>query len=466
MRKQEIRVLPRTSPLRGTFVVPGDKSITHRALFFAGLRDGKTIIHNPSPAHDCRNTLALLRKIGCSCEERDGEWIVDGSTRSIPSEELRLDCGNSGTTARLATGFLTGERGTFLLEGDSSLSRRPMERVAEPLRRLGAQLATTKGSLPLSVIAKSVVPDISDQSEEEEGGGTAIDVTSAQVHAALTLAGLRSRAGVQLRRVTPMRDHTLRIAKKFGWEIETTGNVDRIIPLHHIKEHALEKRDEEPLELRVPGDVSSAAFLVAAALLLPGSDIHIEGVGLNPSRIGFLETVAAMGGEIAWRSENEEWEPLGTIGVRYTPDLRGIHIHRTALVPPSAMIDELPLLALLGAMAEGETRVGDARELRVKESDRVAATVSLMASLGVKVSELEDGFIVGGGRVMQGGRSVDPSGDHRLAMMAGIAGLIAEKPVTIKESEVVGVSWPGFWKTIGVELSDRDTVLPHGSGNR
>lgn len=464
------------------YVVPGDKSITHRALFFGALSGRRTIIRNPSPAGDCRSTLGLLRRLGYHITEGPDFWEIDPSGRREHPARLTLDCGNSGTTARLAAGFLTGERGEFTLVGDESLSRRPMERVAAPLRRLGRNVSTSDGAFPVSVIADEGNDRTGERKEEErkneekgrdeersregwdertngaeenkrdEGGrgpngdeSEVIAVGSAQVHAALVLAAARSSEGVLLRRTKPMRDHTHRMCPLFGIRIERRGEEEFIRPFRSVQ------TGEPPVEIVVPGDFSSAAFLVAAALIVPDSDILIEQVGLNPTRIAFLEAVRVMGGNVEWNvdgKEREDREPTGTIRVRYTPVLEGVYLHDEAPASPSVsmMMDELPLLALLASQATGETVVRGAAELRVKESDRIAATAALLRSIGIIIEELEDGFVVFGPQIVKGGASVDHRGDHRLAMLAGVAGLIAREPVHVPEPEIAAVSWPGFWE--------------------
>ena len=443
------RIVHKSSPLLGRATVPGDKSITHRALFFAGMTQGITTIDSPSPAHDCLNTLDLLRTLGCHCEKEENRWVIESSTRTERATEVMIDCGNSGTTARLAAGFLTGERGHFILKGDTSLSSRPMERVAFPLRMLGASVQTTSGNLPLSVIAKSPISGL-------EKGIESIEVSSAQVHASLALAGFRSEKGVRLLRIAPMRDHTLRMARKLGWTVETDGRLDRIYPATEGANRTSEEvgigSSGQNVNLSIPGDISSAAFLITAALLVPGSDLLIHNVGLNPTRIAFLECMQAMGGELSWKITDDGWEPRGEIQVRYSPNLHGIGLNKESGITPAMMIDELPLLSLLGSQAQGTTTIRDAAELRFKESDRISATVGIMRSLGIEIEELKDGFAVSGGQAIRGGVSVDHQGDHRLAMLAGVAGLIADEPIIIPVSNVVNVSWPGFWQAIQKKL--------------
>ena len=427
----------RTGPLTGTVSVPGDKSITHRALFFGALHAGVTQLRNPSPALDCQRTFHSLRSLGYHLVEEHERWIINGVAKDVHGSPLELDCGNSGTTARLLTGFLTGESGEFLLTGDESLSRRPMERVADPLRKMGADIRTREGAFPVTLCATERVNGIDGRS------GNPIEVKSAQVHAALVLAGLRSQHGVVLQRIKAMRDHTLRMAGLFGYPINTTETTDRIFPIDSI---ATGSNEYPPIDLEVPGDVSSAAFLVAAALLVPESVLIIEKVGLNPTRISFLEALRAMGANVEWQVDSDSWEPVGTIRARYTSDLQSIVLDQGSQCSVDQMMDELPLLALLATQAQGETVLRGAGELRVKESDRITATACLLQSLGVEIRELEDGFCVKGRQIIRGGATANHHGDHRLAMLAGVAGLIAEEPIVVPESEVAAISWPDVWK--------------------
>ncbi|MGE3801025.1 MAG: 3-phosphoshikimate 1-carboxyvinyltransferase [Candidatus Kapaibacterium sp.] len=448
-----LKIFPRREPLTGRYSLPGDKSITHRALFFAAMRRGETVIRGYSPAHDCLNTLNLIRQLGCSIREDGGAWIIDGSTRRPPPPLCTIDCGNSGTTARLGAGFLTGESGVFQLIGDASLTERPMGRVAEPLRTLGAQIITTDGKLPLTVIADGSIEGFTKETvrrgSSEDG---IIDTSSAQVHGALVIAALRSVGGATLRRTKEMRDHTLRMVKKFGWRVDEVEGVDLVHPIAQVAPSAslngTKSEESQTLHLTIPGDISSAAFLVTAALLVPGSDVQIENVGLNPTRIGFLNVVQEMGGDVQWEVNESDWEPVGSLRVRYSPELKGVEVRDGNSISPASLIDELPLLALLGAAASGVTTLRNAEELRVKESDRISTTVEMMRSLGVQIEEFSDGFQVAGSQQICGGGELHHNGDHRLAMMAGVAGLIATEPVLIAGADVVNISWPGFWGEI------------------
>lgn len=431
-------VHPAAAPLRGTITVGPDKSITHRALFFGALNHGATIIRNPSQGDDPIATLGVLRSLGHTAAELPGEWHLGGARRDAGEPgSLVLDCANSGTTARLAAGLLSGERGLFTLVGDESLMRRPMERVAAPLRQLGADIVTSGGRMPVTVHGSGGIRGA------HEG---AINVSSAQVHAALALAGIRSERGAMIRRGKPMRDHTLRMARRFGvtlQEFEEDGApVDYIHATNWI---------EKDLEIDIPGDFSSAAFMVAAAILVPGSSVRIEGVGLNPTRIAFLHALAAMDAVVRWEVTGGDFEPVGWIEAEHSPGLRGITLggDEHPELPIAEMIDELPLLALIASQAEGRTGVHDAWELRVKESDRIAATAALLGALGLRMMELEDGFIVSGPQPIAGGSEADHHGDHRLCMIAAVAALAASRPVRIPRPEAASVSYPGFWNDLG-----------------
>jgi 3-phosphoshikimate 1-carboxyvinyltransferase len=424
-------LVERSGALRGTIRVPGDKSITHRALFFGAINRAGTTIRDASPAADCARSVDLVEAIGRTIA-RDGDALAIASDERRGSRgELTIDCGNSGTTARLAMGLLSAEPGTFTLVGDPSLERRPMERVAAPLRMLGASIATSDGRLPATINGRVL-----------DGGAShgLITVVSAQVHAALVLAALRSHSGATIYAARPMRDHTLRMLRRFTAPPHVSDSgVHRILPASIDRQVIVD----------VPGDFSSAAFLVAAAVLVPGSDITIDHVGLNPTRIAFLRALRQMGADVTSVIEggdDDDDEPFGTISARYSPELRsGSFDGSTDSTPIGEMIDELPLLALVATQAHGTTIVRDARELRVKESDRIAATAATLRALGARVTELEDGFAIEGGQTLSGGGDVEPSGDHRLAMMAAVGAMIAERGARVVDADVVDVSYARFW---------------------
>jgi 3-phosphoshikimate 1-carboxyvinyltransferase len=429
---------PASRPLDGTLVPPSDKSITHRALFFGALNRGTTTILNPSGSADCRSTRALLEALGYAIGDREG-IVIDGAVRSAHAPELELDCGNSGTTARLALGFLTGERGSFTLTGDDSLMRRPMERVAAPLRLLGARVETSEGRLPARIVAAREIPG--------SPAHGVINVASAQVHTALVLAGLRSRAGVALSRTADMRDHTLRLLAHLA---PTAIHTDLCTPRYRP---AVDVIRPVPLEhdatIHIPGDLSAAAFFVTAALLVPGSHLVIEQVGLNPTRTAFLAALRAMGAHVSWSVTEEDPEPIGRIEVEYTPRLAPVELGEDAgTISVAEMMDELPLLALVASRAEGRSTVSGAAELRVKESDRIAATGAVLRALGIAIEESEDGFTVAGPQRIHPAGRIDHHGDHRLCMLAAVAALASDVPVTVPAPEAAAVSYPGFWRDL------------------
>lgn len=427
-------------PLRGEIRVPGDKSISHRALFLGGLNHGSTTLQGLAPGADVGSTMEVLAHLGVRMEvvghvtriQRSEPVLPPVREQVVPTE---LYCGNSGTTARLVAGYLAGREGVYRITGDESLTSRPMERVVEPLRRMGLRISSTSGHLPVTVIAQSGTLTTAESAP-------VLDAASAQVHAAIALAALSLKAPVSIRRTAPMRDHTLRLLRLFGIELETRDvdgfQVDTIPPAEIAAD----------VSLTIPGDFSSAAFWAAAALLVPGSRIRIASVGLNTSRIAFLHAIRAMGGKVEITVHDDSIEPGGSVTVSGDGTLTGIEIDaQHHLHPVPLMIDELPLLALLGARARGQTVVRGAQELRTKETDRIAGIVALLRSLGVEIQELEDGFIVNGPQSIHGG-SVDPRGDHRLAMVAAIASLVVREPVDIVNPEVASISYPSFWSQL------------------
>ncbi|MBC8145990.1 MAG: 3-phosphoshikimate 1-carboxyvinyltransferase [bacterium] len=354
--------------------------------------------------------------------------IIRRDNDSISSRDLVVDCGNSGTTTRLAMGLHCAEPGRFVLVGDRSLSRRPMERVASPLRRLGAHIETTAGALPVRI-----------EGRELDGGEShgVITVESAQVHTAVVIAALRSRAGASIYAARPMRDHTLRMLPLFGVTVnESESGVIRVLP-------AEVNRD---VVIKVPGDFSSAAFMIAAAILVDGSRVTIENVGLNPTRIAFVRALKRMGADVSINASDDR-EPHGSIHANYSPDLIACTFggDDDSDVSVTGMIDELPLLALIATQAAGTTRIRDADELRVKESDRIRSTANVLRALGATVIEHPDGLEIDGPQTLTGGTAIDPSGDHRLAMMAAVGAMIARSGAVIENAHVADISYPSYW---------------------
>lgn len=419
--------------LRGRIRVPGDKSISHRALLLGAIAAGVTRVGNFLPATDCQATLACVRALGIEVERvSERELIVRGrGLHGLREPSDVLDCRGSGTTARLLAGILAGQPFYSVLTGSEQLRRRPMGRVAGPLRRMGATVLGREGGqlLPLTICGGRL-----------RGIDDALPMASAQVKSAILLAGLYAEGPTTVREPGPARDHTERMLRAQGANIEVRG---RVVTLHSGGELA-------GLEVAVPGDFSSAAFFIAAACLVPGSELLIEEVGINPTRTGFLEVLRAMGAEVGMENWRERGgEPVADIVVRTeggdgSPLLRGVEVGK-AIVP--RMIDEFPILAVVATQAEGETVVRDAAELRVKEADRIAALVSELRKLGAHIQERPDGFVVEGPTRLVGTRVLS-HGDHRLAMSLAVAGLVAAGETIVEGAECISDSFPGFERAL------------------
>ncbi|QQS39755.1 MAG: 3-phosphoshikimate 1-carboxyvinyltransferase [Acidobacteriota bacterium] len=430
----------------GEIGLPGDKSISHRAAIIGSIADGVTRISDFSEGADCASTLACLSALGIGIE-REGQTVrVFGRGKhglSAPSEAL--DCGNSGTTARLLAGVLAGQPFRSTLSGDSSLRSRPMNRVIEPLLKMGAAVESSAGTLPLTVEGKHPLDPIAYQ----------LPVASAQVKSCVLLAGLFAdgiTSVTEPKSGSPgpvSRDHTELMLLYFGAEIE---EID--FPVEREFEHSVKIDGASRLEGRhvsVPGDISSAAFLIAAAAGLEGSSIKLRNVGLNPTRLGVIEALRRTGASIEIeQTAAEGGEPSGTIAVR-----GGLDSPKNALVfggrSIANLIDELPVLAVLGTRLEGGIEVRDAVELRKKESDRISAVVTNLRKMGAEVEEFDDGFRVGRSELK--GALLDSFGDHRIAMAFAVAGLFAEGDSRIEGAECVDVSFPGFFGVLGSIVS-------------
>jgi len=412
--------------IRGTITPPGDKSISHRAAMFNAIAAGSAVVENFLPSADCMATLRCLRALGVVWWLReDGALVVQGrGFHSLHEPNGVLDCRNSGTSIRLFAGLLAPRPFLSVLSGDASLRSRPMSRVIEPLRQMGAAVNGRE---------TDTLPPIVIHGGRLEGITYKMPVASAQVKSALLLAGLAAEGDTCIEELQPARDHTERMLKAMGADVGFgEGPVVSISPL---------QGELLPLPLRVPGDISSVAPWLVLGSVHPDAEIRIQGVCVNPTRTGIIDALILMGADIRLEEERT-WgaEPVADIVVR-SSRLSGAAIGG-ALIP--RLIDEIPVLALAACFAQGETEIRDAAELLVKESDRVLTTAAGLRRLGGRVEERDDGMLIEGVSELKGA-TVSSRGDHRLAAMLGVAGLLARGETVVRNSSVVGVSYPRFW---------------------
>jgi 3-phosphoshikimate 1-carboxyvinyltransferase len=409
--------------LVGEVTIPGDKSISHRSVMFGSIAHGETRVTNFLPGDDCLSTISCFRKLGVRIEESDDELRIYGNGfegLTEPSEVL--DVGNSGTTIRLLMGILSGRPFFSSLVGDASIGKRPMTRVTVPLAQMGAKLDGRKNGdfTPISIRGGQLQPV---QYE--------LPVASAQVKSALILAGLQADGVSTIIEPAETRDHTERMIRQFGGEI-TKDN------------HTIQVKGGQKLKastIHVPGDISSAAFFLVAGAILPGSEIVLKNVGLNPTRTGIIEVMQKMGAnlEIVQAATND-FEPAGDLIIK-TSNLKGTVVEGS-LIP--RLIDEIPIIALLATQAEGTTIIKDAEELKVKETNRIDTVVQELSKLGAVIEATEDGMIIHGKSKLTGGK-VSSHGDHRIGMMLAIAALLCEDAVDLEQSEAISVSYPNFF---------------------
>ncbi len=431
-----------SKPLKGAAVAPGDKSISHRALIFGAMASGATSVRGLLEGEDVLRTAAAKRTLGAKVERdsaADGVlWRVEGGDWRSPERPLYF--GNSGTGCRLVMGAVAGRRLEARFEGDASLRSRPMARVLEPLTRMGASATSNGGKLPVAIAA----------AEELRAIDYTLPTPSAQVKSAILLAGLSAVGETIIREPVPCRDHTERMLAAFGGKISVEpdgagGRVIRVKGGQRLK----------PATISVPGDPSSAAFLAAAAAIVPGSDILIGNVLVNPLRAGFYETLREMGGDIAFENARvSSGEPVADIRVHHAP-LRGVEV--PAARAPS-MIDEYPILSVVAAFAAGETMMAGLEELRVKESDRIAAVEGGLKAGGVRTASGKDHLRVFGGAPVKGGARVATHADHRIAMSFLVMGLAAREPVEIDDASMIATSFPDFFaqmRALGANLEAR-----------
>lgn len=407
------------SGLKGNVTIPSDKSVSHRAVMFASLANGKSLIKNFSKGQDPLSSLKVCQALGVNAEFKDDLIIKSKGNLSAPSQVL--DCGNSGTTMRLMSGILAGQSFKSILIGDESLSKRPMKRVIEPLNLMGAEIKSNDFKAPLTIHGTKL---------------HSIDyvskLASAQVKSCILLAGLNADGKTTFTEPYISRNHTEIMLKYMGANISVDKNTVTV-----------EKSQLEPRTIEVCGDISSAAYFIVAGLIVPNSKIILKNVGLNPTRTGILEVAEKMGGNIEILDKrNISGEDVGDIQISYS-DLKSCVIEGE-IIP--RLIDELPVIAVLATQAEGTTIIKDAQDLRNKESDRIKAVVTELKKIGANIEETPDGFIINGKTNLKGDTEVDTYHDHRLAMSLYVAGLICDKPISINGFEWVDISFPEFDK--------------------
>lgn len=406
--------------LKGTVTIPSDKSISHRAIMFTSLANGKSIIKNFSKGQDPLSSLKVCKALGIDAEFSNEELIVK-SKGILSSPQTQLDCGNSGTTMRLMSGILAGQNFNSTLIGDESLSKRPMKRVIEPLALMGAKIESNEYKAPLKIYGQSLKP-INYISK----------LASAQVKSCILLAGLNIDGQTSFTEPYVSRNHTEIMLKYMGANISVNNTTVTI-----------EKSELEPKTIEICGDISSAAYFIVAGLIVPSSKIILKNVGLNPTRTGILEVAEKMGGNIEILDKrNISGEDVGDIQISYS-NLNACTIEGE-IIP--RLIDELPVIAILATQAKGTTIIKDAQDLRNKESDRIKAVVTELKKIGADIEETPDGFIINGKTNLKGDTEVETYHDHRLAMSLYVAGLICEKPIAINGFEWVDISFPEFDK--------------------
>lgn len=414
-----------TKPLHGELTVPGDKSISHRSVMFGAISEGITEVTHFLKSADCLSTISCFRKMGITIEEEAQTLLIHGKGLhglSAPSEVL--DTGNSGTTTRLISGILAGQSFESHLIGDASICKRPMGRIMKPLLAMGADIASDKGNdcAPLTIKGHPLKAIHYDS-----------PVASAQVKSCVLLAGLYADGPVSVTEPALSRNHTELMLSSFGASVTSFGTTATILPDPHLTGQ----------KVSVPGDISSAAYFICAALMVPGSEVLIRNVDINPTRDGILRVVRAMGADIEYQNIREQaGEKTADLLVRYTKDLHGTVIEGD-LIP--TLIDEIPVIAVLAATADGETVIRDAKELRVKESDRLTIMVDSLSVMGCDIEGTPDGMIIRGGRPMRGAQ-IDSHLDHRIAMSFAVASLVAEGTTAIQNAECVNISYPEFYR--------------------
>lgn len=417
--------IKKLTSLHGELTVPGDKSISHRAVMFGSLAKGTTRITHFLEGADCLSTISCFRKMGIEIENSQGEILVHGKgLHGLSTPTDILDVGNSGTTTRLISGILAGQNFVSELTGDASIQSRPMKRIMTPLLSMGADITSIKGNncVPLRIAGHPL-----------KGIHYDSPVASAQVKSCVLLAGMYSDGITSVTEPVLSRNHTELMLNYFGAKVTSQGTTASILP-----EPELYAR-----EITVPGDISSAAYFIAAGLLVPGSEILLKNVGINPTRDGLLRVCKAMGADITMLNVNTEGEPTADLLVRSSA-LHGTTVGGE-IIP--TLIDEIPMIAVMAAFAQGTTVIKDAQELKVKESDRIAVMAENLSLMGVDITPTEDGMIIHGGKPLHGA-VVDSHLDHRIAMSFAVAGLLCDGPLSIKGGDCVNISYPEFYEDL------------------
>ncbi len=431
-----IRSIRRAKSLQGTVSLPGDKSISHRYAMLAAIAEGQTEIRHFAASQDCRSTLDCLRCLGVEAHAAGDTVTISGrGLRGLAAPGRVLDAGNSGTTMRLLSGILAGQPFATTLSGDESLSRRPMGRIAQPLRLMGADVETRAGDLPPLTIRGGNL----------KGLRYTLPVASAQVKSCILLAGIYAKGPTAVREDVPTRDHTEIALAQFGGVIRQEGSWIEVEPGPRLTGRRLD----------VPGDLSGAAFFLAAAALVPGAELVLPRVGLNRRRRELLDYLKSAGMDLTVENQSEDaGEPRGDLRVRHSPGLLSGGLPAIGGGLAASLIDEIPVLAVLGSQTEGGLEISGAGELRVKESDRIAAVAASLAAMGAHAEERPDGLIIRGAQRLRGA-DIDTRGDHRIAMAFAVAGMAAEGETRIHDAECAAVSYPDFWNTLERIISGR-----------
>lgn len=418
-------ILQKPSHLKGEVTVPGDKSISHRAVMFGSLAEGDTEVTNFLQGADCLSTIDCFRKMGIDIENTPERILIHGrGLHGLSAPDSTLDVGNSGTTTRLISGILAAQPFPVTLTGDASIQKRPMRRIIDPLSMMGADITSVNGNdcAPLRITGGPL-----------KGIHYHSKIASAQVKSAILLAGLYADGITKVTEPAVSRNHTEIMLNYFGASVTTEGTTASVYPNPVLTGQ----------KIRVPGDISSAAYFIAAGLLVPGAEILIHNVGINPTRDGILKVAQAMGGNITYLNTNYDGEPTADLLVKHSA-LHGTTIEGS-IIP--TLIDELPIINVMAACAEGTTIIRNAEELRAKESNRIDVMVDYLSAMGCDITGTEDGMIIEGGKPLHG-ITIDPHMDHRVAMSFTIAALVAEGETKITDSDIVTVSYPNFYEDL------------------